>query len=157
MKLRIDRLPDLVQKSTQLLLRSHWVKFDARRKTGRRRQSIRSLLLPVTGDGQKETSSPFKEELICAFTKHSTAALSQLQRNCSQGSPDSGNTIKIQTRYYWNIFSASCFFLPVRFVSIFISANLFILCFFTSNTVRFHSPTQFGFETPSKVAWHSWQ
>lgn len=119
--------------STQLLLHSWWVKFDASGKTGRRRQLIRSLLLPVTRDGQKETSSPFKDELICAFTKHSMASLLQLQRNCSQGSPDSGNEIKIQTRYYWDFFSTS-FFLPLRFVSIFFSANLFILCFFTLNT-----------------------
>lgn len=138
-----DRLPDLGQESTQLLLHSRWVKFDASKKTSRRRQSIRSLLLPVTRDGQKETSSPFKEELICTVTKHSMASLSQLHRNCSQGSPDSGNKTKIQTRCYWKIFSASRFFLPVRFASIFISADLFILCFFMLNTVKFHSPTLF--------------
>lgn len=142
--------------STQLLLHSPWVKFDASRKTGRRRQLIRSLLLPVTGDGQKETSSPFKEELICAFTKHSMASLSQLQRNCSQGSPDSGNKTKIQTRYYWNMFSTSCFFFPVTFVSTFISVSSFVLCFFTLNAFKFHSSKQFVFEKPSNVAWHSW-
>lgn len=88
-------------KSTQPLLHSRWVTFDASGKSGRRGQSVISLLLPVTGDGQEETSSPFREELICAFTKHSMASLSQVQRNCSQGSPDSGNKTKIQTRRYW--------------------------------------------------------
>lgn len=146
--------PDLWQESTQLLLHSRWVTFDASGKSGRRGQSIRSLLLPVTGDGQEETSSPFKEELICAFTKHSMASLSQLQRNCSQGSPDSGNKTKIQTRLYWKIFFTSCFFLPCKVcVRILLGVSLFILCFSVLNSVKFCNLTLVLNTSQCSLAW----
>lgn len=58
---------------------------------GREGSKLVFLFSPVTRAGQSETSKLFNEELMRERTKHSIAALSQLQRRRPQGSSDSGD------------------------------------------------------------------